>query len=181
MELKITDVQVTILGYRYPKPVVFAHLKMDVRKIALVRIFTDEGIVGIGDTDAEPTGDSVVKEIILRRFRPLLIGEDPLNIGYLWDKLHAVQRATAREGLESFALAAVDVALWDIIGKAVNKPVSVLLGRRRTEIPAYASWSYLTPMTPRRCSVKGGGLSQQRSASRTQKDLGLSAAREALV
>ena len=75
----------------------------------------------------------------------MLIGEDPLNIGYLWDKLHAVQRATAREGLESFALAAVDVALWDIIGKAVNKPVSVLLGRRRTEIPAYASWSYLTP------------------------------------
>lgn len=142
--MRITDVRVDILGYRYSQPIVFAHLKMDVRKIVLVRIYTDEGVIGIGDTDAEPTGDSVVKNIILRRFRPLLIGEDPLNIGYLWDKLSGVQRATSRSGLESYALGAVDVALWDIAGKAANKPVAVLLGRRRSEIPAYASWSYLS-------------------------------------
>ncbi len=184
-ELKITDVQVTILGYRYPKPVVFAHLKMDVRKIALVRILTDEGIVGIGDTDAEPTGDSVVKDIILRRFRPLLIGEDPLNIGYLWDKLHAVQRSTAREGLESFALSAVDVALWDVLGKAVNKPVSVLLGRRRDEIPAYASWSYLTPddvvEKMERTRAEGYGGAKIRIGVDPARDIALvSAAREAL-
>ncbi|NLC53849.1 MAG: mandelate racemase/muconate lactonizing enzyme family protein [Firmicutes bacterium] len=142
--MKITDVQVDILGYRCKKPVVFSHLQILQRKIILVKIFTDEGIIGIGDVDAEPTGDSVARDIILNKYKPQLIGEDPLKIGYLWEKLINLPRAMGRLATEMYALGAVDVALWDIAGKAMNQPVASLLGKYRTEVPVYASWSYLT-------------------------------------
>ena len=143
--MKITDVQASILSYTFAQPVVFAHLAMTERRIVLVRIYTDEGLFGIGDTDAEPTGDSLIKELILKNFKPLLIGENPLDIGRLWEKLCTKQRAMCRFALESYALGAVDMALWDLLGKSLNQPIAVLLGRHRTEIPAYASWSYLPP------------------------------------
>jgi L-alanine-DL-glutamate epimerase-like enolase superfamily enzyme len=143
--MKITDVQVNILSYQFSQPVVFAHLAMTERRIVMVRIHTDEGLFGIGDTDAEPTGDSLIKELILKNLKPLLIGESPLNIGRLWEKLCARQRSMCRYALESYALGAVDIALWDLLGKILNQPIAVLLGRHRTEVPAYASWSYLPP------------------------------------
>ncbi|HKM76984.1 MAG TPA: mandelate racemase/muconate lactonizing enzyme family protein [Candidatus Bathyarchaeia archaeon] len=104
----------------------------------VVEVVTDEGIVGIGETDAPPT---VVKAFIdmpsshdtsvsLKR---LLLGEDPLQIERLWNKMYQGTLMAGRRGLGIHAIGAIDMALWDIAGKYYDKPVWKLLGGAQKE------------------------------------------------
>jgi L-alanine-DL-glutamate epimerase-like enolase superfamily enzyme len=99
----------------------------------IVRVHTDEGIVGIGEVDAPP---SVIKAILeaptsmlwAKGFDELLLGEDPLQVGRLWEKVYEGTLYAGRRGLGINALGAVDIALHDIAGKALGVPVYELLG-----------------------------------------------------
>ncbi|MBM3998374.1 MAG: mandelate racemase/muconate lactonizing enzyme family protein [Planctomycetes bacterium] len=111
----------------------------------LVRIRTDEGIEGIGEADSSP---EVVKAIVDAPFshlvacglRPLLIGEDPLEHDRLRQKMYRRTMYLGRTGVTMTAMAAVDMALWDLKGKYFQQPIHRLLGGRRHErIRAYAS------------------------------------------
>jgi L-alanine-DL-glutamate epimerase-like enolase superfamily enzyme len=96
---------------------------------------TDEGVRGI----AGPLERVEFAEVIGRRIKPLLIGEDPLAHERLWDKMYRLL-VHGRKGLEMQAISAVDVALWDIKGRWAGAAVHRLLGGpTRTSLPVYAS------------------------------------------
>src|SRR5687767_6224601 len=101
---------------------------------ALLTITCDD--VTSGHTIAPP---STVREHLLAEFvRPVLVGADPLRTEKHWYALYKWQRGSGGRHTER-ALCAVDLALWDLVGKAAGQPVWKLLGGYRDRIPAYAS------------------------------------------
>lgn len=106
----------------------------------VVEIETDDGLVGIGNCALAPR---VAKEIVDLYLAPICIGEDPFDNEYIWQKMYRRTHAWGRKGIGMAAISAVDLAIWDIMGKAVNKPVFKLLGGRTKEkIWTYASKLY---------------------------------------
>lgn len=107
-----------------------------------VRLVTDEGIVGIG----EATGGLTTRpnEAAVHELRPLIIGQDPRDIGALWDRMY--------KGLflkQNAAMAGIEMACWDILGKSLDVPVWRLLGgTMRPRIRAYANGWYTGPRDP---------------------------------
>ena len=111
----------------------------------LVRIRTDTGLEGIGEADSSP---EVVKSIVDAPFshniacglRQLLVGENPLETERLWQKLLRRTMYFGRKGVGITAMAAVDMALWDLKGKHYGEPIHRLLGgKQHDRIVAYAS------------------------------------------
>jgi L-alanine-DL-glutamate epimerase-like enolase superfamily enzyme len=109
----------------------------------LVEIETDSGIVGVGEACTQSEHDEAslsARTVVERGLKPLLVGEDPLNIRKLWEKLYLQTEWFGRSGIVMFALSGVDIALWDLMGKALGISVSRLLGGRfREEVKVYAS------------------------------------------
>lgn len=106
----------------------------------IVRIETDDGLVGWGEGSV--VGASRATEAAIRDLTPVLIGRDPSNREAIWHDLYHAWRA--RGGMvQQTAVSALDMALWDIAGKAAGLSVSRLLGGRvREEVPVYASHSF---------------------------------------
>lgn len=111
--------------------------------LALVEVETDEGLVGVGEACAHSErGEAAlaVQNIVEKGFKPLLVGEDPLDMGRLWNKLYDYCEWYGRAGIAIYALSAVDVALWDLVGKFFQVPVCKLLGGKyRDRARVYAS------------------------------------------
>ena len=79
--------------------------------------------------------------------KPLVIGEDPFDYAYIWEKMYRRTHAWGRRGIGMVAISAIDIALWDIMGKITKKPIFKLLGGRTKEkIPVYASKLYSQPI-----------------------------------
>ncbi|MCS5607805.1 MAG: L-rhamnonate dehydratase, partial [Alphaproteobacteria bacterium] len=107
-------------------------------------IETDTGIVGIGNAALAPR---ISKGIIDNYLAPLVIGLDPWDYEYIWQRLYRSTHAWGRRGIGMVAISAVDIAIWDILGKAAGQPVFKLLGGRTKErIPVYASKLYSGPI-----------------------------------
>lgn len=106
----------------------------------VVEVETDEGIVGLGNCALAPR---VAKLIIDTYLAPILIGEDPYDNEYLWQKMYRSTIAWGRKGIAMAAISALDIAIWDIKGKKEHKPVFKLLGGRTKEkMWCYASKLY---------------------------------------
>jgi len=106
--VKITNVTAHHLpGTRYPW--VFLHID------------TDAGIRGLGQVSSGP--NSAMVAAAASRLGPLLIGEDPSRIEYLWHKLYAGFNSLGSHGFVSALISGVDIALWDIRGKALELPI----------------------------------------------------------
>jgi L-alanine-DL-glutamate epimerase-like enolase superfamily enzyme len=139
--MRIKDISTTILSSRSIDESASDSSQDDI----IVEVLTDEGLVGIGEVDAAPT---VIKALIdmpsshdrSQGFKGLLIGEDPLQIEKLWNKLYQRTIAVGRRGVGIMAIGAVDMALWDLAGKYYDKPVWKLLGgAQREAVVPYAS------------------------------------------
>ena len=139
--MKITEVEAIILR----QPVVDGAIADGSQDDLIVRIHTDEGITGIGEVDSAP---EVVKAVldaphshfIATGLRHVLIGQDPLDIEGLWRRMYLGSVYYGRRGAAMHAISGVDIALWDIKGKKLGKPVSDLLGvRKRDRVRPYAS------------------------------------------
>ena len=113
--------------------------------VALVRVRSDSGLEGVGEADASP---EVVKAVIDAPFshniacglRELVVGEDPLEIRRLWQKMYRGSMYFGRTSVTVAAMAAVDMALWDLAGQHYGEPIHRLLGGAQTDsIRAYAS------------------------------------------
>ena len=111
----------------------------------LVRIRTDNGLEGIGEADSSP---EIVKACIDAPFshniacglRKLLLGENPLETERLWQKMYRATMYTGRQSVMITAMAAVDMALWDLKGKHFKEPIHRLIGgKQHDRILAYAS------------------------------------------
>ena len=112
----------------------------------VVRITTSEGIIGYGEGQS-PVSPRTSKTIVEDLCRPILVGRDPFDVEYLWQRLFTSMRERGHyTGFFIDALAGCDIALWDIIGQATGKPVhKVLGGRYRDRIPLYAGVGGSTP------------------------------------
>ena len=110
----------------------------------ICEVETDEGTIGIGNAALAP---QLVKKTIDTYLSPLVVGEDPFDFSYIWEKMYRRTHAWGRRGLGMVAISAIDIAIWDILGKLTNKPVFKLLGGRTKEkIPVYASKLYSQPI-----------------------------------
>jgi L-alanine-DL-glutamate epimerase-like enolase superfamily enzyme len=100
--------------------------------------------VGIGNAALAPR---IAKAIVDTYLAPLVIGTDPWDTEYLWQRMYRATHAWGRKGVGMVAISAVDIAIWDILGKAAGLPVFKLLGGRTKErIPVYASKLYAGPV-----------------------------------
>jgi L-rhamnonate dehydratase len=156
--VKITEVETIILR----QPDVDDAIADGSQDDLIVRIHTDEGIVGIGEVDSAPevvqaaidAPNSHANAIGLRH---MLLGADPLDNEGLWARMYRGSVYYGRRGAAIHAMSGVDLALWDIKGKAAGKPVSELLGPRlHTRVRAYAST--LMPDTEDEVRAKCAGL-----------------------
>lgn len=111
----------------------------------VVRVHTDEGISGIGETDVNPWIARACVEAPSTHtmglgLKELLLGENPLEPARIWEKLYTGSAMNGRRGAVICAMGAIDIALWDICGKAAEKPCWELLGTRAKDfIVPYAS------------------------------------------
>jgi galactonate dehydratase len=106
----------------------------------LVRVVTDTGTEGWGEALA-PVGPEIVAAIIDRLLGPWLVGQDPRRVRPLWDGMRDLMRERGHlVGHQADALAALDIALGDLLGHVTGQPIAQLLGGAyRTEIPSYVS------------------------------------------
>lgn len=110
----------------------------------IVEIFTDAGLVGIGNAALSPL---VTKQLIDLHLAPLLIGQNPWDSEFLWQHMYRKTMAFGRKGVALVAISALDIALWDLMGKAAQQPCFRLLGgRTKSKIPVYASRLYSVPL-----------------------------------
>ncbi|MES2175888.1 MAG: L-rhamnonate dehydratase [Pseudomonadota bacterium] len=110
----------------------------------IVEIFTDAGLVGIGNAALAPL---VTKQMIDQYLAPLLIGQDPWDSEFLWQHMYRKTMAFGRKGVALVAISALDIAIWDLVGKSAQQPVFRLLGgRTKAKIPVYASRLYSIPL-----------------------------------
>ena len=127
-EMKITNVEAIYLRQDQVKA------QCDSGQDALiVRISTDAGITGIGEVDSAPLAvkgaiEGPFSHTIATGLRELLIGEDPFETEYLWYKMYRKNVYAGRRGVAIHAMSGIDMALWDIKGKALGQPVWKLLG-----------------------------------------------------
>jgi L-rhamnonate dehydratase len=138
--MKITDVEVAYL--KIPTIKLESNGTQDT---AVILIHTDEGITGIGEVDSAP---AVVKAIIeaprshsvMTGLREVLIGADPLDTAGLWSRMYHASIYYGRSGVVVHAISGIDIALWDLKGKAFNRPLCELLGGTTdVKVRAYAS------------------------------------------
>jgi D-galactarolactone cycloisomerase len=149
--MKITDVRAMLLTAPIPKEHQYTSDLGTVvsQSTAIVVIETDEGITGYGEAKGTPV---VMKGLVEQHLRPLVLGEDPTRVAYLWEKMFNGSRVglalyygrsmavPEAPGNLMCAISGVDVALWDIAGKARGVPIYKLLGGEvRSRIRAYAS------------------------------------------
>lgn len=138
--MKIADLKTYVLKSRLSETFGYSQYWYDHRTAMLLEVITDEGIIGWGEAygPAEP-----ISSIIQHFLKPVVIGEDPLDIERVWEKLYNRSRDFGQKGMPIAAISAVDIALWDILGKTVGLPVHKLLGGcLRDRIVAYATGLY---------------------------------------
>src|SRR5579872_1245701 len=139
----------------------------------LVKIGTDAGLVGIGEVDSSPhviqaIFDAPYSHTLACGLRHVLLGEDPLDVERLWEKMYRSTLYYGRRGAVIHALSGADIALWDLLGKAAGMPVCKLLGGAyHIRMPAYSS--DLMPFEPARAA---GRAAQLRDAGFTQLKFG---------
>jgi len=140
----ISDVDVFVLKTPLDEPFAFSQGWVKQRSATLVRIRTSCGLIGWGEAFAQGLeAPEIAAAVIEHAFTPQLLGESPLNTAVLWHKLYHCSRDYGRKGSVIAALSAIDIALWDIVGKALGQPIFQLLGGAvRTTVTPYATGFY---------------------------------------
>jgi L-alanine-DL-glutamate epimerase-like enolase superfamily enzyme len=135
--MKITDVKTTLLK----------------TGSIFVQVLTDEGITGIGE--CSPMHGPVLAHFVDTALKPLVVGEDPREIDRLWHKMLFRTYKLGVQGVQPEAIAGIDIALWDILGKTAGIPVYLLLGGcYRDQVKMYASIGGGADMTPEQMAAK---------------------------
>lgn len=126
--MKITDVRTVLLTGPCTEDPYLSELRKW-RSAAFIEVYTDEGIVGLGETYAGYFCPEVIPEIV-EFFRPILVGQGVGEIGELWERMYHCGNFWCRVGVGASVLNGIEAALWDLKGKVENKPVVDLLGGR---------------------------------------------------
>ena len=114
--------------------------KQSALSACFVAVHTDAGVSGYGFTAI--TEEEVIASIIDSVAGPAIVGDDPLSTERVWDKLYWLLAPRGQTGYAAHAIAAIDIALWDIKGKHLGQPVYKLLGGTRDRVPTYATFGF---------------------------------------
>jgi len=134
--MKITGIDTFTLRVPTVKPIA---LDLPEHHLVVTRIRTDSGPEGLGYSLVFGGGGSEAVEAYARRLATLLIGEDPLLVGRLWDKMYRADRGIRRVGIAGYALSALDIGLWDLAAKTAGLPLATLWGATTDRVAAYGS------------------------------------------
>ncbi|HWY02311.1 MAG TPA: L-rhamnonate dehydratase [Candidatus Acidoferrum sp.] len=166
--MKITEIRTRVVRWRgktVPLPPHFCTNPMDLLELPeasmqtfafhgwlIVEVFSDDGHVGLGNAALTP---KITKQVIDLYLKPLLIGQEPWDIERLWQHMYRKTMAFGRKGIGMVAISAVDIALWDLLGKSAGQPVYRLLGgRTKARIPVYASRLYSVDLSELEAEAK---------------------------
>ncbi len=138
--MRVTNIEPIILAAPLAEPWRIGTAVFSKMNATLVRVDTDEGITGYGEClvrFSPEAGAAIIDKIL----KPVVVGQDPFNVELIWDKMYAVMRGRGHsKGFMLEAMSGMDIALWDIIGKALGQPIHRILGSYgRTSLPVYAS------------------------------------------
>jgi D-arabinonate dehydratase len=139
--MKITAVDTFTLRIPTAKPIA---LDLPEHRLVVARVHTDGGLDGLGYSLVFGGAGSEAVEAYTRRLAGLLVGEDPALVGKLWDKMFRADRGFRRVGIAGYAVAALDIALWDITGKAARLPLARLWGAVTDRVATYGSGGWGT-------------------------------------
>lgn len=140
--MKITDVQAICLCVPYRATIADGCNCVTSRTSVLVKVSTDTDLWGIGEAVTFGGSSLAMRAVVEQQLAPLLIGEDPLNVEFLFQKMQWNNWGGGRFGLVKGGISGIDMALWDILGKAANMPISLLLGRHADRVASYASGGF---------------------------------------
>jgi L-alanine-DL-glutamate epimerase-like enolase superfamily enzyme len=188
-DLRIADIKAYPISFRIPPEnrVALGIGTAVKRDAVLVKITTDEGLVGWGEAHHGRAHTAVAK-LIETTLRQLVLNLDPFDVVGVWDRMYRFQVASHGMGAGAcLAMSGIDMALWDIRGKALGVPLCRLLGGSRKPIPAYAggvSLGYQPPQAlvdeARKCVEQGYKAVKLRVGDAVPKDVQrMSAVREA--
>ena len=138
--MRITEVRAVVCDVPLSRPIILGEIRYDSRDYLLVELRTDTGLRGIGYGLARY---APLVPLVERNIAPLILGEDPVMSALLWDRMYYRNLIIGQRGLFMRALSAVDIALWDLRGKAAGVPVWKLLGGARREMPALVAGGYV--------------------------------------
>jgi L-talarate/galactarate dehydratase len=141
--VKITHVSSRIVSTPADNPLVVGlPSRNDTREFVTLELGTDEGLVGLGLTFFGGALTPALK-VAVDGLAELLVGNDPTQVESIAAKLRAAAGSSGPGGIFTLALSAIDIACWDLKGKAANKQVCELLGGLRDRVPTYASGALL--------------------------------------
>lgn len=139
--MKITKVEAFLLKDQLKGSFFFSQWAYSERRICIVKITTNTGECGWG----EGYGPAAVIKEGIKLLTPILLGKNPLEQETLWFDMYRKTLDFARRGVLAASISAIDVALWDLKGKLLNLPVSVLLGgKHRQRVMPYATGLYFS-------------------------------------
>jgi L-alanine-DL-glutamate epimerase-like enolase superfamily enzyme len=143
--MKVTRVAARAESVRRERPVADALQLLDTNGACQVRIETDAGVVGtssigFGRLDRAP---DVLAQLVEGLLGPAVVGEDPFQVRAIREKLWRLTDYHGTVGLALMGIAGVDIALWDLVGRALEQPVWWLLGAHRDRVPSYAMVGWL--------------------------------------
>jgi L-alanine-DL-glutamate epimerase-like enolase superfamily enzyme len=141
--MKVNQVTARILSTPADNPLVVSlPAPSATREFVAVQVETDDGIDGVGITFFGGPLTRALKQAV-EALGELTLGEDPMRVEAIAGKLRRAASSAGPGGIFTLALSAIDMALWDIKGKALNQPVSKLIGGYRDRVPTYASGALL--------------------------------------
>jgi len=142
--MKITDVKSAVLSIPLKEATAFATSVLTEREYLITWIDTDDGIQGVGfAVGARANGEGhILHTAVQHNLKNLLIGQNPFAVERLWESMFESTLLIGRRGVVLKAISALDIALWDIISKAADRPLYYLLGGYRDKVPAYGSGGY---------------------------------------
>jgi L-alanine-DL-glutamate epimerase-like enolase superfamily enzyme len=146
--MRIQDVETMVLSIPTRRRIADSHNVLDRFEMVVALVQSDEGIFGTGYTVTVGSGGGVIREAMESHLKKALIGQDPFDAKKIWSEMYwGETHWIGRAGATTMGMAALDVAVWDLMAKACKKPLWKLLGGCRDRVPAYntdggwLSWS----------------------------------------
>jgi len=145
--MKIKDVRTSRLSVPLKEPLADSTHVLNKIEWILVDVLTDDGLSGHSHMLTFEYGPELLKGIVDHELRPLILGQDPLFIEKIWEACRNRVEYIGQTGVAAWGIAAIDIALWDILGKQLGCPVYKLLGAYSDSVPIYGSGGWLSYST----------------------------------
>jgi D-galactarolactone cycloisomerase len=142
--MKILDLKTHVLSTPLTEEFAFSMGWVNRRSTMIVELITDDGVTGWGEAlchGLQPP--EIAASIVQAALKPIVIGQDPFDVDVLWERMYNLTRPFGQKGAVPNAISAVDIAIWDCLGRALRKPIHKLLGGAyRSEVQPYATGFY---------------------------------------